>query len=1326
MSEAIAESAPSSQGGSFYSASSFVVDGDNKNQRDRKFKGGGNSLNAGPIQDRASIGMTLPSPLIDRLEQDSPVMGDLEMQSQILPDSQGDIFDGISNSAVAKGLFSKSNESLKQVSQLLSPKLERLSGIGDGLQGNLHIHSGNVARSVSGLVGSQSVVDGRASDSAIAPVAGALEPRRTSASQDSDAENLRLEHWEVFSPISEGQDANMGNRQWKDDDGRGQDQNPIEVNSDDDFGNIRFSQLDDGFNIVPEASQKSRESQTIVKVEKPDDRVDETAWLSTSAAMLGDIGMRHKPTDFFDTERDQPGPLFVGGGFSSASGKKLAPLSRAALARVANLFDNDDDPGFGSSADRNPHIIDMSAQAVAPKVFGGFSTAGKKALPPISKAARDRAALLFEDEDIDTAALASRPPESLASITASAVRAVAAEEFGGFTSGSGKKLVPVSKDALDKWSKQFSENDASDSAARGVTEPSVRQDPFPQSVPPISTVQPHGFAGFSSGTGKTLAPISKAAQERALSVLEMNHKSSLKPALGSSNRLSLSGASGFRPLIATGGIVHQQPVLSSHMNNLKRKSLRSSSTHSSLPGIMKPLSKASAPFKPPLPFKSPLKIPSSTATPSGTGSEVINVISDRKTEAANVLSAKHAISLKKPTNRRTMLHPNARSAPTEVPNLPSAQPTKVALTPYKSLFSLEAEGTRESLRKILGQLHQSSPKDLLDRGVPEDAIKMTLAKARVYRFNDWGVEEAYEDLITRGAKPDLMPKVWLLNHYGLIVWKLASYVRTWPQHFHLESMSWFSPTKILDQLSYRYEREINRAERPALRKIVEGDETAARHMVLCIASLTNEYSEEAKQDVWKVTVTDGWYILPASLDPCLTRAVERGKLKIGSKIHVCKAKLSGAENGVAILELADAGATTSSVAIALQSNGTKLARWDTKLGFQRTPMIWTTRLRNIYPDGGLVPGLDVIVLRKYPVVYLETLEDGVTKIKRNVKDEERAAEAHREQMQKRYQDMMQEVEKEFGVEANPVRVQEEIQARASELQSEVLTRNVVPFFTIRVGNYLGGTSSDDRDNGGQHHEALVTFWHAGHEPYQEGHRVRLTSLIAKKSSREFGFEDLLQLTGTRMTMVREMLTDPESMLLTDYQPREITTCADVEHLYQGAEIDLAVIILAVGEAVTSSNRIYFVVTDASKQLLLVEHQVSVSGTSSTADQNLSPPSFLKVHAGILMTNARFKIRDYKLGLDIVSSLQSYTHITAASTPIITSTHSSASSGTGVLGPGVAAGWPAYAHSSLHKLSELSLDRTGSNKSDRAKGEEDSLLDLMAKANTVLARMQPSL
>jgi breast cancer 2 susceptibility protein len=60
--------------------------------------------------------------------------------------------------------------------------------------------------------------------------------------------------------------------------------------------------------------------------------------------------------------------------------------------------------------------------------------------------------------------------------------------------------------------------------------------------------------------------------------------------------------------------------------------------------------------------------------------------------------------------------------------------------------------------------------------------------------------------------------------------------------------------------------------------------------------------------------------------------------------------------------------------LVITGNGTHLAPWDAKLGFQRRPFIAT--LNSLTPDGGLVVMASVEVQNVYPVQYVETLPSG--------------------------------------------------------------------------------------------------------------------------------------------------------------------------------------------------------------------------------------------------------------------------------------------------------------------------------------------------------------
>lgn len=100
---------------------------------------------------------------------------------------------------------------------------------------------------------------------------------------------------------------------------------------------------------------------------------------------------------------------------------------------------------------------------------------------------------------------------------------------------------------------------------------------------------------------------------------------------------------------------------------------------------------------------------------------------------------------------------------------------------------------------------------------------------------------------------NLLPKNWIQNHFKWIVWKLASYDRMFASQFD----RCLTVENVVQQLKYRfvfhlfvfiffakiykiknrYDREIDKAERPIVRKILEKDDTSQRRMVLCVANI---------------------------------------------------------------------------------------------------------------------------------------------------------------------------------------------------------------------------------------------------------------------------------------------------------------------------------------------------------------------------------------------------------------------------------------------------------------------------------------------------------
>lgn len=54
--------------------------------------------------------------------------------------------------------------------------------------------------------------------------------------------------------------------------------------------------------------------------------------------------------------------------------------------------------------------------------------------------------------------------------------------------------------------------------------------------------------------------------------------------------------------------------------------------------------------------------------------------------------------------------------------------------------------------------------------------------------------------------------------------------------FFLHSRA-LTPSRIMAQLKYRYDREIDRSQRSAIRRILEKDDVASKRMFLCVSSI---------------------------------------------------------------------------------------------------------------------------------------------------------------------------------------------------------------------------------------------------------------------------------------------------------------------------------------------------------------------------------------------------------------------------------------------------------------------------------------------------------
>ncbi|NXT34876.1 BRCA2 protein, partial [Pelecanoides urinatrix] len=277
-----------------------------------------------------------------------------------------------------------------------------------------------------------------------------------------------------------------------------------------------------------------------------------------------------------------------------------------------------------------------------------------------------------------------------------------------------------------------------------------------------------------------------------------------------------------------------------------------------------------------------------------------------------------------------------------------------------------------------------------------------------------GKKEFYRALCdTPGVDPKLITEAWVYNHYRWIVWKLAAMEVSFPHEFANRCLT---PETVLLQLKYRYDLEVDKSKRSAIKKITERDDAAGKTLVLCISKIislntivspsSSSKNVESKKAAAIIEVTDGWYGIRALLDPPLKAFLHRRRLTVGQKIIVHGAELVGSQNGCTPLEAPD------SLMLKISANSTRCARWHAKLGFHRDPRPFPLPLSSLYSEGGAVGCIDIVIQRTYPIQWMEKTSAG-SYVFRNSRAEEREAAKHAEDQQKKLEALFAKIQAEY-------------------------------------------------------------------------------------------------------------------------------------------------------------------------------------------------------------------------------------------------------------------------------------------------------------------------
>ncbi|KAM8803144.1 breast cancer type 2 susceptibility protein [Rhynchonycteris naso] len=515
-----------------------------------------------------------------------------------------------------------------------------------------------------------------------------------------------------------------------------------------------------------------------------------------------------------------------------------------------------------------------------------------------------------------------------------------------------------------------------------------------------------------------------------------------------------------------------------------------------------------------------------------------------------------------------------------------------------------------------------------------------------------GKEEFYRALCdTPGVDPKLISRVWVYNHYRWVIWKLAAMEFAFPKEFANRCLC---PERVLLQLKYRYDIEIDRSQRSALKKIMERDDTAAKTLVLCVseilspnASLPETSNRKTRGvDTGKaaiVELTDGWYAVKAQLDAPLSALVQRGRLAVGQKIITHGAELVGSPNACAPLEAPE------SLMLKISANSTRPACWYAKLGFSLDPRPFPLPLSSLFSDGGNVGCIDVVIQRTYPMQWVEKTSSGLY-IFRNEKEEEKEAAKHADAQQRKLEVLLTKIQVEYeereeniakqraasctltrqqvcalqggaelyeavGAAPDPTSLEacfNEEQLRALTSHRQMLNDKKQAQIQLELRKSVESAEKGEqmlsRDvipvwklriisyKKKEKDSVLLSIWRPSSDLYsllKEGKRYRICHLATSKSKNKSGRADI-HLTATKLTRFQQIPASDE-ILLQVYQPREplpFNQLLNPDFQPHCSEVDLIGMVVSVVKKIGLAPLVYL--SDECHNLLAIKFWIDLN------------------------------------------------------------------------------------------------------------------------------------
>ncbi|VVB12825.1 unnamed protein product [Arabis nemorensis] len=494
-------------------------------------------------------------------------------------------------------------------------------------------------------------------------------------------------------------------------------------------------------------------------------------------------------------------------------------------------------------------------------------------------------------------------------------------------------------------------------------------------------------------------------------------------------------------------------------------------------------------------------------------------------------------------------------------------------------------------------------------------IKSSNADKYVFRdessSNEVGADTFLQMLAESGYSVQHASRKW-------IVWKLACYEKNYPAKCRGNILT---ITNVLEELKYRYEREVNHGHCSAIKRILSGDAPASSMMVLCISALNPKTDNDSQETHGsdsasnvKVELTDGWYEIAlhhrysinAALDVMLTKQLNAGKLFVGQKLRhayvliyylkILGAGLSGWAAPTSPLE----ATISNTICLLLNINGTYRAHWADRLGFCKEVGI-PLAFNCIKCNGGPVPKTLAGITRIYPILYKERrsalIEGLMCEYQRGIDGGHSQNDTDSEEGAKVFKlletaaepellmaEMSREQLTSFTTYKSKFEAAKQMQMEksvAKALEDAGLgERDVTPFIRIRV---VGMTSLSYK---GEHNpkKGIVTIWNPTERQrteLTEGKIYIMRGLVPMNSD-----SDILYLHARGSSSRWQPLSPKASgSFLPFFNPRKPISLSDLGKIPLSSEFDIAAYVVYVGNTYTDvqQKKQWVFVTDGSTQ-----------------------------------------------------------------------------------------------------------------------------------------------